>query len=138
VTPGLLAFFRLITFAFAFRFQPPPVNSPLPFAGTADELTGRCKEECVAKNVSHIGGDFLKLAPHLQANFDAIVSFNTFLHIPARLRLFHLVRTLLKPGGLVFAEDFYKRRFTAQHPSTLLLSFPLSFFLSRFYALLAV
>jgi hypothetical protein len=62
--------------------------------GAAAELTGRC-ESSIKDLVTHLGGNVLKLAPHLQhGRYDAIVSWLTVLHFdrPARASLFKHVR----------------------------------------------
>jgi len=73
---------------------------------TAKELTERCD---LHNLVHHFSGDFLQVGQHIKENsYDAIVSWLTVLHIPQRDKLFKLCFDLLKPGGIFFAEDFYK------------------------------
>lgn len=60
----------------------------------------------------HVAGDFLQIAQHLRPGaYDAIVSWLTILHIPDRSKLFRLSNEILKPGGVVYLEDFF-----ALHP----------------------
>jgi len=75
----------------------------------AAELTERCglRDRCL-----HLGGDFLQVGEHIQKNaYDFIVSWLTILHIkrPDRHTLFNLCYSLLKPGGMFYAEDFYEK-----------------------------
>jgi len=59
--------------------------------------------------VHHMAGDFLQIGQHLRTGeYDAIVSWLTVLHIPDRDTLFKLSYSLLKPGGIFFAEDFFE------------------------------
>ena len=43
-------------------------------------------------------------------NYDAIISFLCFLHIPDRVKLFAACRAALKPEGVMYIEDFGKSR----------------------------
>lgn len=84
---------------------------------TGKELT----ERCGLKNVTHMAGDFLEVGQYLKENFyDSIVSWLTILHIQNREKLFESAFHLLKPGGILYAEDFYKLHlFTPQEIQTL-------------------
>eukprot|EP01126_Amoeba_proteus_P026456 TRINITY_DN2619_c0_g1_i2.p1 TRINITY_DN2619_c0_g1~~TRINITY_DN2619_c0_g1_i2.p1 ORF type:complete len:450 (+),score=74.70 TRINITY_DN2619_c0_g1_i2:444-1793(+) len=85
---------------------------------TSAELVQRCG---LSSMVINIGGDFLKVGPHLCSDgYDAIVSWLTILHIQNREKLFHLCYRNLKPGGYFFAEDFFKiSKFTSEELSLL-------------------
>lgn len=73
---------------------------------TASELTTRCNLQNLTH---HVSGDFLQVGQYLQKqSFDSIVSWITVLHIQNREKLFQLSFDLLKPGGIFFAEDFFK------------------------------
>ena len=72
---------------------------------TASALTERCG---LSGNVEHVCGDILKGAPGGQ-QFDALVSWLTFLHIPARNTLYEKCYTALKPGAGIYVEDYFAR-----------------------------
>ena len=72
----------------------------------AKDLTARCG---LADKVEHRCGDVLD-GKTAGSGYDALVSLLVFLHIPARAALLSICRDSLKPGGLVFIEDFTKRR----------------------------
>ncbi len=72
----------------------------------AEHLTARCG---LPGQVSHVCGNFLE-APLSGQQFDAIVSFLCFLHIPAREKLFQLSYEALTPGGRIVIEDYTKLR----------------------------
>lgn len=71
---------------------------------TAEGLTDRCK---LRGQVHHLLGDMLE-GPCAGADFDALVSFLVFLHIPDRARLFDVCFASLRPGGAIFIEDLTK------------------------------
>lgn len=79
----------------------------------AQEITARCgfSEE----QVRSICGDFLRVDNHDLYElsgappFDALVSFLCILHIPDRGAVFERARSILKPGGQVYIEDYYAR-----------------------------
>jgi len=76
---------------------------------SAAELTERCglTDHCL-----HLGGDFLQVGEHIQKNaYDFIVSWLTILHIKQNDRetLFNLCYSILKPGGIFYAEDFFEK-----------------------------
>jgi cyclopropane fatty-acyl-phospholipid synthase-like methyltransferase/ABC-type nitrate/sulfonate/bicarbonate transport system substrate-binding protein len=74
----------------------------------ASELTQRCS---LQDKVTHMAGDFLQIGQHLKPSFyDHIVSWLTVLHIPDRHNLFRLCYSVLRPGGIFFAEDFTEVR----------------------------
>jgi cyclopropane fatty-acyl-phospholipid synthase-like methyltransferase len=73
--------------------------------GIAADLTQRCG---LAGRVTHICGDALRY-PFPDAEYDAVVSWLAFLHIPDRPRLCsRLVRTL-RAGGACYIEDLNMR-----------------------------
>ena len=73
---------------------------------TAKELTSRSKLE---EKVLHLSGNFLSVGPHLHSNvYDALVSWLTVLHFEQRPKLFRLAYSLLRPGGVFFAADFFQ------------------------------
>lgn len=73
----------------------------------AGELTARCG---LNDKVHHMAGDILQVGQHLRPNsYDAIVSWLTILHIPERAQLFEICHSLLKPGGVFYAEDFFEK-----------------------------
>jgi len=83
---------------------------------TAAQLTQRCG---LADHVQHQQGDFLD-TDSIGDNYDALVSWLAFLHIPNRQHLFARCMASLKPGGYLFIEDFSKRGdFSAQELSDL-------------------
>ncbi len=70
----------------------------------ACSLTERCGlSDCVR----HLCGDILDF-PERYHDFDAALSWLSFLHIPDRSALMKKCYNLLKPGGKIFIEDFYK------------------------------
>lgn len=72
---------------------------------TAAQLTQRCG---LADRVQHRQGDFLDTSSS-DDNYDALVSWLAFLHIPDRQQLFARCMAVLKPEGHLFIEDFSKR-----------------------------
>jgi cyclopropane fatty-acyl-phospholipid synthase-like methyltransferase len=73
-------------------------------SATGAELTRRCGLSDV---VDHRCGDVLN---GLDGRFDAIISMLCFLHIPDRTRLFSVCRSVLKPGGKIYIEDYGRLR----------------------------
>jgi cyclopropane fatty-acyl-phospholipid synthase-like methyltransferase len=71
----------------------------------ARELTARCG---LSSRVEHVCGNILDGA--VAENYDAIISFLCFLHIPDRAKLFSACRAALKPEGIMYIEDFGKSR----------------------------
>jgi cyclopropane fatty-acyl-phospholipid synthase-like methyltransferase len=71
----------------------------------ARDLTARCG---LSSRVAHVCGNILDGA--VAENYDAIISFLCFLHIPERKKLFAACRAALKPGGAMYIEDFGKSR----------------------------
>jgi cyclopropane fatty-acyl-phospholipid synthase-like methyltransferase len=72
---------------------------------TAAALTERCGLEA---RIEHVCGDILEWDAETD-KFDALVSWLVFLHIPDRETLLSRSFESLKPGGQLFAEDFYAR-----------------------------
>lgn len=72
---------------------------------TARELTRRCG---LSGKVTHLCGDILNGAPETE-HYDALVSWLTFAHIPDRARLYARCFEALRPGGGLYAEDFFDR-----------------------------
>ncbi|MDD5427612.1 MAG: methyltransferase domain-containing protein [Candidatus Omnitrophica bacterium] len=68
-------------------------------------LTERCG---LSGSVRHLCGDILDFSEK-ERDFDIIVSWLSFLHIPDRCALLKKCYTILKLGGKIFIEDFYKR-----------------------------
>ncbi len=71
----------------------------------ACSLTERCN---LSESVDHLCGDILDF-PEQGANFDAVVSWLSFLHIQDRVALLKKCYSILKPGGKIFIEDYCKR-----------------------------
>lgn len=67
----------------------------------ARDLTARCG---LSSRVAHVCGNILDGAA--AENYDAVISFLCFLHIPERPKLFAACRAALKPGGVMYVEDF--------------------------------
>ena len=82
----------------------------------ARSLTQRCQLE---DKINHLQGDFLtETLPDDQ--YDAIVSWLVFLHIPEREKLFNRCLSATRSGGKLFIEDFSKRtEFTEQEKNDL-------------------
>jgi cyclopropane fatty-acyl-phospholipid synthase-like methyltransferase len=80
-----------------------------------EDLTKRCN---ISDLVKHVHGDILnydlnKLGDG-PSTFDGLVSFLVFLHIPDKLSLLNNCAKMLKTGGAIFVEDYYRRSsFTA-------------------------
>ena len=70
---------------------------------TALDLTKRCQLDNL---VHHVCDDFLE--SDAKAEYDVIVSWLAFLHIPDRDRLLKRCLDALKPGGTLFVEDFHE------------------------------
>jgi sterol 24-C-methyltransferase/phosphoethanolamine N-methyltransferase len=78
-------------------------------SGAARELTARCG---LQGKVHHVSGNFLQVAKHLApSSYDCIASWLTILHFDRdeRAELFASALRCLKPGGVLFAEDFFER-----------------------------
>ena len=83
---------------------------------TASDLTRRCGLDHL---VEHVCTDFL--ASTDEASYDVIVSWLAFLHIPDRDTLLRRCVDALKPGGVLFVEDFHEiDRFTDEERRQLL------------------
>jgi len=72
---------------------------------TAQTLTRRCG---LADLIDHVCGDMLDESLRFR-DFDTVVSWLAFLHIPDRTTLLERCRNALKPGGGIYIEDFHKR-----------------------------
>ena len=70
----------------------------------ASDLTRRCG---LAHRVQHIHADFLE-TELVFADFDVVVSWLVFAHIPERDRLLARCRGALCPGGYLYVEDFHE------------------------------
>ena len=80
---------------------------------TAAELTARAG---LAERVHHVCGDIL--SDQLPGNdYDAVVSWLAFLHIPNRALLFKRCIDCLKPSGFLYVEDLTKRGEFTQYES---------------------
>lgn len=75
----------------------------------AQSLTRQCGLDI---QVQHIQGNFMtrKIVPE---TYDAIMSWLVFLHIPDRMPLLKKCHTSLKPGGVLYVEDYFMK-----HPFT--------------------
>lgn len=71
----------------------------------AAQLTRRCKLD---QSVKHVCGDILAGNPEAR-QFDALVSWLTFLHIPDRPNLYKQCFDSLKPGAGIYVEDYFER-----------------------------
>ncbi|KAH7484187.1 hypothetical protein PRIC1_003491 [Phytophthora ramorum] len=71
----------------------------------AKELTRRCGLE---NQITHLSGDFLEL-PVLHHEYDAVVGLLCFLHIGNWRQLFQRCFDSLKPGGVLYVDDFFLR-----------------------------
>ncbi|MEM7346465.1 MAG: methyltransferase domain-containing protein [Chloroflexota bacterium] len=90
------------------------LQADLNFVGS--QLTERCN---LSDQVRHLQGDILQGHPG-GGDFDTLVSWLVFLHIPDRATLFTRCFEALKPGGMMFIEDFSKRgEFTSQETALL-------------------
>ena len=70
----------------------------------ASNLTRRCG---LAHRVQHIHADFLE-TEQVFADFDVVVSWFVFAHIPERDRLLARCRRALRPGGYLYVDDFHE------------------------------
>ena len=68
-------------------------------------LTARCG---LSGRVEHVCGDILE--GDAARDHDAIISFLCFLHIPDKAKLFAACRAALKPGGVMYIEDYGRPR----------------------------
>jgi cyclopropane fatty-acyl-phospholipid synthase-like methyltransferase len=82
----------------------------------AGELTARCG---LGDRIEHRRADFLT-ASLPAGEFDALVSWLTFLHIEDREALLTRCFQRLRPGGRIFVEDFFARRDPGDDESCLL------------------
>jgi cyclopropane fatty-acyl-phospholipid synthase-like methyltransferase len=76
----------------------------------AEDLTRLCNQSDLVK---HVKGDILnydlnKLGDGL-STFGGLVSFLVFLHIPDKVSLLNNCANLLKAGGTIFVEDYFRR-----------------------------
>lgn len=74
-------------------------------SAVAQELTRRCGLE---DRVAHLTGDFL-LRPVSLEKYDVVVGLLSFLHIGQWRELFTRCFQSLKPGGVIYVEDFFRR-----------------------------
>lgn len=82
----------------------------------ARSLTQRCQ---LGDKINHLQGDFL-VDNMPDDQYDAIVSWLVFLHIPERKKLFNRCLSATRSGGKLFIEDFSKRsEFTKQEKDDL-------------------
>ena len=72
---------------------------------TAMKLTARCR---LQDKVTHLCGDILDGLPE-NKQYDALVSWLTFLHIPDRPTLYSNCFAALKPGTGIYVEDYFER-----------------------------
>jgi cyclopropane fatty-acyl-phospholipid synthase-like methyltransferase len=72
----------------------------------AESLTRRCG---LADRIEHRRADVLT-ASLPASDYDAVVSWLTFLHIPERETLLSRCLRRLRPGGKILVEDFFARR----------------------------
>ena len=73
--------------------------------GVARGLTERCG---LSSQVTHVCGNIL--SAETAGDYDAIISFLVFLHIPPRAELFAACRKSLKAGGTMYIEDYAQSR----------------------------
>ena len=72
---------------------------------TAMKLTARCR---LQDKVTHLCGDILDGLPE-NKQYDALVSWLTFLHIPDRPTLYSNCFAAMKPGTGIYVEDYFER-----------------------------
>ncbi len=72
---------------------------------TAIKLTARCR---LQDKVDHLCGDILDGLPQ-NKQYDALVSWLAFLHIPDRPALYRNCFSALKPGASIYVEDYFER-----------------------------
>jgi len=82
----------------------------------AQSLTRRCG---LADLIEHRRADVLTASLPTR-EFDALVSWLTFLHIPERETLLRRCHQRLRPGGRILVEDFFARRELSDEESALL------------------
>eukprot|EP01023_Acetabularia_acetabulum_P054406 TRINITY_DN6137_c0_g1_i1.p1 TRINITY_DN6137_c0_g1~~TRINITY_DN6137_c0_g1_i1.p1 ORF type:complete len:279 (-),score=50.35 TRINITY_DN6137_c0_g1_i1:489-1325(-) len=83
---------------------------------TAADLTKRC---ALHEKVKHFEGDFLSFDMK-DDQYEGIVSWLVFLHIPDKQQIFERCFKCLKPGGFIYIEDFFmKNQFTQEEESML-------------------
>ncbi|GLE04953.1 hypothetical protein PINS_up013934 [Pythium insidiosum] len=71
----------------------------------AEEMTRRCG---LSAYVTHMTGDFLQ-SPVADEKYDVIVGLLSFMHIGQWRELFSRCFQSLKPGGVLYVEDFFRR-----------------------------
>ncbi|KAJ0412060.1 hypothetical protein ATCC90586_004606 [Pythium insidiosum] len=71
----------------------------------AEEMTRRCG---LSDRVTHVTGDFLQ-RPVAHEQYDVIVGLLSFMHIGQWRELFSRCFASLKPGGVLYVEDFFRR-----------------------------
>ncbi|GLE04952.1 hypothetical protein PINS_up013933 [Pythium insidiosum] len=71
----------------------------------AEEMTRRCG---LSAYVTHMTGDFLQ-SPVADEKYDIVVGLLSFLHIGQWRELFTRCYQGLKPGGVLYVEDFFRR-----------------------------
>jgi cyclopropane fatty-acyl-phospholipid synthase-like methyltransferase len=82
-------------------------------------LTARCG---LSGNVNHVCADFMRSGTNAPKNeYDAIVSWLCFLHIPQKEQLYARCFESLKPGGRIYIEDFFQQgsQFSAEEVAML-------------------
>jgi cyclopropane fatty-acyl-phospholipid synthase-like methyltransferase len=80
---------------------------------TARLLTSRCGSD-LSSRVYHQHADFMKI-PMSPRKYDAVVSWLVFLHIENHRDLLQRAHDALKPGGVLYVEDFFRKNdFTAE------------------------
>mmetsp|Transcript_27409 Transcript_27409/g.57198 ORF Transcript_27409/g.57198 Transcript_27409/m.57198 type:complete len:292 (-) Transcript_27409:147-1022(-) len=76
----------------------------------AEYLTKRCNLDNFVK---HKQGDILSFDLDTlgggASSFDGVISFLVFLHIPEKIPLLERCAKMLKPGGILFVEDYFLR-----------------------------
>ena len=72
---------------------------------TAMKLTARCR---LQDKVTHLCGDILDDLPE-NKQYDALVSWLTFLHIPDRPLLYRNCFAALRPRAGIYVEDYFER-----------------------------
>ena len=72
----------------------------------ATQLTRRCDLDT---RVEHVCGDILAGSPGNQ-QYDALVSWLTFLHIPDRPNLYARCHEAMKPGAQIYVEDYFQKQ----------------------------
>jgi len=82
----------------------------------ASYLSARCS---LSGLIRHVRADILDFRKEGDG-YDIAVSWLSFLHIPDRQALLKKCYSLLKPGGQIFIEDYYKRnKFTKEEADVL-------------------